>query len=307
MAYHGQQLAASPSDGFSYPLVHMEPWIDGDYTKVKTLAKAIHGKVYLYRHNASGMMLVMKKMPNETVLRYKDTLLEDPQNEIGISFFLSYMTPSHLSSYCVRMLGVFQCPSYTYFATEFCTGGELFEVVSQKQRLDETTSRQYVAQVLLAVEGMHAQGLVHRDISLENTLLHADGTCRILDFAQSSYYLELDKNTGQVKERLLNARAGKDYYRSPEMWFSGYRGPPCDIFACGVLMFIMLFGTPPWRAAVYEDDLFQYISKHSVRKLLVSWRRHNSVSPDAIDLLEKLLKKKIDQQNLRVRRGISKS
>lgn len=256
-----------------------------EFRKIQKLANAIHGKIYLYEHLPSGKQVVVKKMPTTNVVAFTPGLLEDALTEIGVTKYISSFTEA---DYVVRMLGLFQDEEYTYFMTEFSSGGELFEHVVQAKFLPEDLARQYCYQVLLAVQSLHHNGVVHRDLSLENTLVHGDGTIRVIDFGQSVHLFD-PKGPRASSPLRHTGKAGKAYYRAPEMYLGDYEGAPVDAFAIGVMLFIMTVGTPPWNSAVATDARFKYIEKHGVTKLLASWGKADSMSPDLLDLIEKLM------------------
>eukprot|EP01066_Platyproteum_vivax_P016482 Platyproteum_vivax@DN7138_c0_g1_i3.p1 len=164
---------------------------------------------------------------------------------------------------------------------------QLFHHVLDRGQLAESQSKNIMWQVVKGIKSMHANGIVHRDISLENTLIHPDGTIRVVDFGQSVRMLNNDD--------YFWGKAGKAYYRAPEMYeHLPYKGPPCDVFACGVMLFIMLLGTPPWVAAVPSDDRFSYISKYGIESLLVKWEREDWLSESLIDAMTQMLAPKPD-------------
>lgn len=261
------------------------PFPSHEFRKVQKLANAIHGKIYLYEHLPSSRQVVVKKMPTSNVVAFTPGLLEDALTEIGVTRFISSMTHA---DYVVQMWGLYQDEEYTYFMTEFSSGGELFEHVVQAKSLSEEVSRQYCFQVLLAVQSLHHNGVVHRDLSLENTLVHGDGTIRVIDFGQSVHLFDPKGPRANTPKR-HTGKAGKAYYRAPEMYVGDYEGAPVDAFAVGVMLFIMTVGTPPWNSAVATDARYKYIEKHGVTKLLTSWGKAQNMSPQLLDLLEKLM------------------
>lgn len=257
-----------------------------EYRKIQKLANAIHGKVYLYEHLPTGKQVVVKKMSTSNVIAFTPGLLEDALTEIGVTKYISQYTEV---DYVIKMIGLYQDEEYTYFVTEYSSGGELFEHVVQAKALSEDLARKYTKEVLLGVKSLHHNGIVHRDVSLENTLLHSDGSIRIIDFGQS---VHLFNPRGPNASTFLrhNGKAGKAYYRAPEMYNGDYDGPPVDVFAVGVMLFIMTVGTPPWNSAVPTDARFKYIEKHGVTKLLLSWGKAQSMSAELLDLIEKLMR-----------------
>ena len=266
------------------------PFPEHEFRKIQKLANAIHGKIYLYEHIPSQSRVVVKKMPTTNVVAFTPGLLEDALTEIGVTRYISSVTEA---DFVVKMMGLYQDEEYTYFVTEFASGGELFEHVVQAKQLPEDLARKYTKEVLLAVRSLHESGIVHRDVSLENTLLHADGSVRVIDFGQA---VQLRNPRGPRPDSVLRhtGKAGKAYYRAPEMYVGDYEGAPVDVFAIGVMLFIMTVGTPPWNSAVVTDARYKYIEKYGVTKLLTSWGKAQSMSPNLLDLIERLMCPKPD-------------
>jgi serine/threonine protein kinase len=262
-----------------------QPFPEHEFRKVQKLANAIHGKIYLYEHVPTRSQVVVKKMPTSNVVAFTPGLLEDALTEIGVTRFISSVTEA---DYVVKMRGLYQDEEFTYFITEYASGGELFEHVVQAKQLPEDIARRYAREVLLAVKSLHHNGIVHRDVSLENTLLHADGSVRVIDFGQAVHVWN-PKGPRPDSHLRHTGKAGKAYYRAPEMYVGDYEGTPVDVFAIGVMLFIMTVGTPPWNSAVATDARYKYIEKYGVTKLLTSWGKAQSMSPALLDLIERLM------------------
>ena len=262
-----------------------QPFPSHEYRKIQKLANAIHGKIYLFEHLPTGKRVVVKKMSTCNVISFTPGLLEDALTEIGVTKYISSFTQA---DFVIKMMGLYQDEEYTYFVTEYSSGGELFEHVVQAKSLAEPLARKYITEVLLAVKSLHHNGIVHRDVSLENTLLHEDGSIRVIDFGQS---VHLFSPRGPRCDTPLrhSGKAGKAYYRAPEMYSGDYEGAPVDAFAIGVMLFIMTVGTPPWNSAVASDARYKYIEKHGVTKLLMSWGKAQTMSPGLLDLIERLM------------------
>jgi serine/threonine protein kinase len=262
-----------------------KPFPAHEFRKIQKLANAIHGKIYLYEYLPTGKQVVVKKMSTCNVISFTPGLLEDALTEIGVTKYISSITQA---DYVIKMMGLYQDEEYTYFVTEYSSGGELFEHVVQAKSLADPLARKYTTEVLLAVKSLHHNGIVHRDVSLENTLLHADGSIRVIDFGQS---VHLFNPRGPRSDTPLRhtGKAGKAYYRAPEMYNGEYDGAPVDAFAVGVMLFIMTVGTPPWNSAVPTDARYKYIEKHGVTKLLISWGKAQTMSPSLLDLIERLM------------------
>lgn len=274
-----------PGDFCQYCI--FQPWPKDKFEKQKKLADAIHGKVYLYTRDEGGerRTCVVKKMDNKNVL-LRQGLLEDARVEIGVSAYLtkqrSDLVPAVVG--VVEMQDVFQDDTYTYFVTELASGGELFNHVKDKGAFPEDEVRRFAKQLFQASLALHQSGVVHRDISLENVLVHGDGGVRLVDFGQA---VPVWDRMG--KPATYTGRASKQYYRAPEMNSPNYEGRPVDVFAMGVLIFIMVVGTPPWDSAMPHDQRWRYIQANGVAGIIRAWRLGGQVSPVLVDLLSKLL------------------
>lgn len=108
-----------------------------------------------------------------------------------------------------------------------------------------------------AVKHCHEQGIVHRDIKPENILLDGDFNLKIADFGLATL---LSGRDGQGK---LFTYIGTDLYMAPEIHSKKpYSGTPADVFACGMVLFIMLSAHPPFYKADYRDTYYKYICMH---------------------------------------------
>jgi serine/threonine protein kinase len=281
-----------PPDPF-HKYVCFTPWPgDGEYEKVQKLADAIHGKVYLYRHlPTGGTLCVVKKMENKNVMFLRPNCMEDARAEIGVSTYLAKQRCNSVDSvkYLMASSKSFQDEEYTYFVSDYADKGELFLQVKDRGGFPEPIAREFAKQVLEAVACMHAHGVAHRDISLENVLLCADNTVKIIDFGQA--VMIWDNQCAEERPAKHRGRAGKQYYRAPEMYYGEYEGQPVDAFAVGVLIFILVLGTPPWDSALDTDQRFRFIQTNGLQKIITAWRMQDRVSPVLVDLLQALLKK----------------
>jgi serine/threonine protein kinase len=282
----------APPDPF-HQYVCFSPWPgDGEYEKVQKIAEAIHGKVYLYKHlPTGGSLCVVKKMDNKNVMFSRPSCMEDARAEIGVSTYLAKQRCTALDSvkYLMASSKSFQDEDYTYFVSDYVQKGELFNHVKDRGGFPEPIAREFAKQVLEGVASMHSHGVAHRDISLENVLLGADDTVRLIDFGQA--VMIWDTNCAEERPAKHRGRAGKQYYRAPEMYSGEYEGQPVDAFAVGVLIFILVLGTPPWDSALDTDQRFRFIQTNGLQKLLTAWKMQDRISPVLVDLLQNLMKR----------------
>ena len=90
---------------------------------------------------------------------------------------------------------------------DLCAGGELFYLLHQKGRLEESVAKFYFAEILLGIEYLHSKGIVYRDLKPENVLIDIDGHIKLADFGLSK----------KMDENLTNSFCGSPEYMSPEM------------------------------------------------------------------------------------------
>ena len=164
-----------------------------------------------------------------------------------------------------------------YIITEFCEGGELFDKIIEKGSFSENEAAWVMKQLLSAVNYIHSNNIVHRDLKPENILLDTkkDNIIKIIDWGTARFF---DRN------KKMNRINGTPYYIAPEVLAEKY-DEKCDIWSCGVIMYIMLCGYPPFNAE--SDELI--LEKIKKGKFTFPPEEWDSVSPLAKDLVTKML------------------
>ncbi len=143
---------------------------------------------------------------------------------------------------------------HPYFSLEFCPGGSLAD------RLDGTPlpaqqAAQMVETLARAIQAAHQAGVVHRDLKPANVLLTADGTLKVTDFGLAK---KLDEAVGQTAS---GAIMGTPSYMAPEQAEGKGKevGPAADVYALGAILYELLTGRPPFRAASPLETLIQVV------------------------------------------------
>jgi len=148
-------------------------------------------------------------------------------------------------------------------------------------------------------------GVCHRDLSLENVLVHNDDISIVIDFGMCLRVPYIGNGAGKDGAALVgdvstgNLRCliqpqipcGKRIYMSPEVMMSQapFDGFAIDLWAAAVMLFIMLAGSPPWEFAHEADPRYRMIARRGgLARMLSDWNK--PVSPSAIDLLQKMLR-----------------
>ena len=168
---------------------------------------------------------------------------------------------------------------------EFCGDGDLFHRLKQcdGHRMPEQEALAWIAQVADAVAFVHGElGIAHRDLSLENVLVQGD-VGKLCDFGLST---DADKlATGQV---------GKRNYMAPEVVAAasvkGYYDPrAADVWSLGVMLFVLITGSPLFAVAGDQDPTFRAFQAHGLRALLDASEITPWLTPPAMDLLAWML------------------
>lgn len=130
---------------------------------------------------------------------------------------------------------------------EYCKGGELFEHISKRGVFDETMASDIMKQILSAISYLHLQNIIHSDLKAENIMfVNEDDTdlhCKLIDFGMASKY---------NPEKKLSHIQGTPYYIAPEVLMNSYDSK-ADIWSVGVLLYILLTGTPPFKASTLKE------------------------------------------------------
>lgn len=261
------------------------PWTPERFTRLQRLAPAIHGEVSLYHDNLENKDVVVKQLANASVRPRGPQELENPLVEIGAMTYLFSEKALHPVDMVARLEGVYQDELHTYMVSEYCTDGELFKEVVRRKNLSERHVKAIALQLALALSSLHRNGICHRDVSLENTLIQSDHTVRLIDFGQAECCYEPDGSP-----KLMQGSAGKAYYRAPEMLRGPYTGPPVDVFALGVEIFIMAIGSPPWAKASLQDQRYRSLTKYrtSLDISLRKWGKREQLSDAFVDILSNI-------------------
>ena len=144
-------------------------------------------------------------------------------------------------------------------------------------------------QMLQGLSFMHSRGVVHLDLSCENVLLSDSGEVKIIDFGQARFVeYERDSKGQPQRKRFSGIKPGKKGYKDPDIFRGAtFDGVAADIWSCGVIIFIVLFGFPPYTSPHPSDRFFQKLIQGKLPTIYKDYNRmtNRNVSEAAAKLI----------------------
>ena len=181
----------------------------------------------------------------------------------------------------LKIYEFFKYKKNMFVISELCTGGELFDRLIEVKQFSERVAANIMRQLLSAINFCHENGIIHRDLKPENILIESNNEkdsdffkIKVIDFGTCELF----------QSKMLNEQIGTSFYIAPEVLKNSYN-EKCDLWSCGVILYILLSGSPPFYG-IDEDEIFRkilfchYSFNHSI------W---DEISYEAKDLITKLL------------------
>ena len=255
--------------------------------------------------------VAIKMMVWSRIQRGRGRMLEDPVKEIAAMQLLSNNNNDGLvdtndgGDYILKVSEVLTDDNFLYQVLPFCAGGDLFGIVVQyadasdgAHGMPEPVARYWFRQILKGLQYLQSKGVCHRDLSLENILVHEDN-CFIIDMGMCLRvpYSDLhdpsittDVTNGGMR-RLITPQGtcGKLNYMAPEIFANSepFDGFAIDLWSTGVILYIMLTGFPPYDQATLADPRFESIVNGRLVAQLEEWGVH--LSQEVGNLLQNML------------------
>jgi calcium-dependent protein kinase len=243
-----------------------------NYDIKKKLGEGSFGIVWQVEHKQTGLPRAMKKIIKNPKSHKESE--HDILNEIHI---LKRMDHPNI----VKIFEFYNTIEGYYLITEHCDGGELFQEVVDHAPFGENIAASIMFQIFSAVNYCHNINIIHRDLKPENILIEKKDEkkydIKIIDFGTAKIY---EKNKSEQKV------IGSSYYIAPEVLTQNYN-QMCDLWSCGVILYILLSGKAPFAGK--SDSII--LEKIKIGKYNMQIKQFENVSAEVKDLITCLLQK----------------
>jgi calcium-dependent protein kinase len=251
-----------------------------DYEILDHIGQGSYGRVYRAKHIKTGVIRAIKKINKHSY----NMSPEEEKNLIKEISILKQLDHPNI----LKIFEFYNSRQNLFIVSEHLTGGELFKKIIEEKHFSEKVAAHIMKQLLSAVHYCHLKNIVHRDLKPENILIESYEhtkkeffTIRVIDFGTSEYN----------KKAMLKEKIGSSYYIAPEVLNNTYN-EKCDLWSCGVIMYILLCGYSPFNGRTEEAIL----EKVKIGKFAMSDSIWQEISNEAKDLIKNLLNKNIEKR-----------
>lgn len=240
------------------------------YSLGKELGKGQFGVTHLAQDKQTLEQVAIKSIAKRSIQSKEE--VEDIRREVAIMHHLA----GHPN--IVVLKNAFEDKHHVHLVLELCAGGELFDRIAARGHYSERAAAQLMSTIVSVVAFCHSHNVIHRDLKPENFLMadkREDSQLKVTDFGLSVFYKpgETFKDT-----------VGSAFYIAPEV-LRGTYGQECDVWSCGVILYILLSGSPPFWGET-EKQIFNSVLKANPDFESEPWPR---ISRAAKDLIKSML------------------
>ena len=217
---------------------------------ISEIGKGGFGKVKLCRDKTTNEVLAMKKLKYDLLINKAQLFHIKTEKDI---------LSSNNNIWKANLDYSFINDGYLYFIMDYYPGGDLLHFMNKKDTLTEDEARFYIAEIILAVESLHKNNCIHRDIKPDNFFIDKNGHLKIGDFGLSiisnnisyPYTYSLKKNncngdSENLKKLIGFSNVGSLLYVAPEVIDKKSYGAEIDWWSVGIIFYEMLVGFPPF-------------------------------------------------------------
>jgi calcium-dependent protein kinase len=247
-----------------------------DYVVIKDIGSGTYSKVQLVQHKINLSIRAMKVIKKKKKKGTNQTNEHDVYKEVNLLIKMDHPN-------IVKIFEFYNGEKEYYLIMEYCEGGELFDKIV-KSNLTEIQCAYIMYQIISAVNYCHKMKIIHRDLKPENILIKKDEDgfyrVKVCDFGTSKAF-----KIGDTEKQLV----GSAYYIAPEVIQKKYN-LKCDLWSCGVIMFVLLTKKPPFGGR-NDAIIMQNIQIGKYKEHLL-----DEYSPYAKELVALLLEKNIKKR-----------
>ncbi|KAL2332077.1 hypothetical protein Fmac_019658 [Flemingia macrophylla] len=247
------------------------------FRPIKPLGSGDTGSVHLVELCGTGQYFAMKAMDKSVMLNRNKVHRACAEREILDKLDHPFLPALYAS---------FQTKTHVCLITDYCPGGELFLLLDRQPTkvLKEDAVRFYAAEVVIALEYLHCQGIIYRDLKPENVLIQSNGHVALTDFdlsciTSSKPQLIIPTTNSKKKKkkkqlklqevpmflaepmRASNSFVGTEEYIAPEIITGSGHTSAVDWWALGILIYEMLYGYTPFRGKTRQKTFANILHK----------------------------------------------
>lgn len=249
-----------------------EKEIEEIYEFRRELGRGSFGRVYEALCQKTGIKWAIKAVNKEKAGSSAVKLLE---REVNIMKMIDH-------EHVICLKEVYETPTKMFLVMELCDEGELCDLLKKRKTLKENEALTVIRQLADALAYLHDLDIVHRDLKLENILLCQPVADEPLNTKISDFGLSYVKGSG---EAMMQSVCGTPMYMAPEVIDEHEYSRQCDIWSIGVILYILLTGSPPFQAPT-EEKLYQLIKQGVLDFTHPCWQ---TINESAKNLLEGML------------------
>jgi len=217
------------------------------FNLIKTLGRGAFGKVLLAQSKENNEVYAIKAVEKYVIIEGDDVEITLTERDVlALGWQNRFLTKLHYS---------FQSSDRLFFVMEYLSGGDLMYHIIQERKFSEERAKFYAAEITLALSFLHKNGIIYRDLKLDNVMLDSEGHIKLADFGMCK---------AGINERLTQTFCGTPNYIAPEIILGKKYGASVDWWALGVLTYEMIVGKSPFSSHD-EEELFRKVRKETVK------------------------------------------